>query len=211
MHEGRPGGSESSAESYGDVDAGPFSGLTVVEFGQFVVGPFCAQFLADGGARVIKVEPPEGDSYRLTDTIGPLESRQYITKNRGKASIAIQLSNPRSDEVLKRLIEIADVVIVNMRQETVEKRRLRYEDVAEISPRVVYGAVTAFGSAGPEASYPGMDVVVQARSGMLLALGAERDGVPFHSEVQVADYTTAMLLLTGIASALYTRAATGRG
>ena len=72
---------------------GPFTGVTVLEIGQFIVVPFCAQLLADGGARVIKVEPPTGDSYRSSDQIGPMESRQFIMKNRGKESVGLRLGD----------------------------------------------------------------------------------------------------------------------
>lgn len=192
--------------------SGPFTGITVVEFGQFVVVPFCTQLLADAGARVIKVEPPGGDSYRSwPDQLAPRETRQFLIKNRGKQSIALDLSHPRASEVVHALVEAADVVLVNLSPAAVARRGLDYESLATVNPRIVYGAVTAYGQVGPEASSPGMDVVVQARSGLLTALGAEQDGIPLHSEVQVADYSTAMLLYGGIASALFVRERTGEG
>lgn len=190
---------------------GPFAGLTVLEIGQFIVVPFCAQFLADGGARVIKVEPPVGDSYRSMDPIAPMESRQFIIKNRGKESVALRLGHPDANDVLRQLVAMADVVLVNMRAETVRAHGLTYDEVREINPRVVYGSVTAFGNSGPEAGLPGMDVVVQARSGLLHALGAEKNGVLYHSEVQIADYSSSLLLLAGISSALFARERTGEG
>lgn len=191
---------------------GPFDGLTVVEFGQFVVVPFCSQLMADAGARVIKVEPPTGDNYRSWPAqLAPNETRQFLIKNRGKQSVSIDLSHPDSAQVVRALIEAADVVLVNLSPSAVTRRGLDYESVAKMNPRVVYGAVTAYGQVGPEAPLPGMDVVVQARSGLLMSLGAERDGVPLHSEVQVADYSAAILLFGGIASALYVREKTGIG
>jgi crotonobetainyl-CoA:carnitine CoA-transferase CaiB-like acyl-CoA transferase len=192
--------------------SGPFDGLTVVEFGQFVVVPFCTQLMADGGARVIKVEPRTGDTYRnWSDQLAPGESRQFLIKNRGKQSISVDLAHDRSPEVVRMLVEAADVVLVNLSPAAVARRGLDYESLKAINPRIVYGAVTAYGQVGPEAHLPGMDVVVQARSGLLSSLGAERDGVPLHSEVQVADYSSAMLLFGGIASALYVRERTGEG
>jgi crotonobetainyl-CoA:carnitine CoA-transferase CaiB-like acyl-CoA transferase len=189
----------------------PFEGLTVVEFGQFVVVPFASQFLADGGARVIKVEPPSGDTYRSADPIAPNESRSFITKNRGKESLVLRLGEPAARTVIERLVRTADVVLVNMRRQTVEKRGLTYDDIKALNPRVVYGSVTAFGKRGPEAEYAGMDVVAQARGGLMQALGSERDGIGFHSEVQVADYTAALLLLSGITTALFARERLGVG
>lgn len=192
--------------------SGPFDGITVVEFGQFVVVPFCTQMLADGGARVIKVEPPSGDSYRSwPDPLAPRETRQFLIKNRGKESLSLDLSHPRAAEVVRTLVEAADVVLVNLSPSAVVRRGLDYDSLAAINPTVIYGAVTAYGQVGPEAHRPGMDVVVQARSGLLSSLGAEQDGVPLHSEVQVADYSSAMLLFGGIASALYVRERTGLG
>ncbi|MHA6616344.1 CaiB/BaiF CoA transferase family protein [Pseudonocardia sp. DLS-67] len=191
---------------------GPFHGITVVEFGQFVVVPFCAQLLADGGARVIKVEPPAGDAYRSGPApLAPGETRQFLVKNRGKQSIAIDLGHPRAQPVVHRLVELADVVLVNLSPAAVRRRGLDYESVAARNPRLVYGAVSAYGHVGPEAGLPGMDVVVQARSGLMSSLAAEVDGLPHHSEVQAADYSTAMLLFGGIAAALYARERTGRG
>jgi len=192
--------------------SGPFDGITVVEFGQFVVVPFCAQLLADAGARVIKVEPVSGDPYRAwPDQLAPGETRQFLTRNRGKESIAIDLANPRSRDVVQALVGKADVVLVNLSPAAVRRRRLDYESISALNPRVVYGAVSAFGHVGPEAGLPGMDVVVQARSGLLSSLAAEEDGLPHHSEVQVADYVTAIMLFGGIAAALYVREHTGRG
>lgn len=192
--------------------SGPFEGLTVVEFGQFVVVPFTAQLLADAGARVIKVEPLAGDNYRAWDDgIGETESRQYLIKNRGKESVAIDLGHERAPEVVRALVASADVVLVNLSPAAVRRRGLDYDTLRAINPRVVYGAATAYGQVGPEAPLPGMDVVVQARSGLLSSLGAQVDGVPLHSEVQVADYSAALLLFGGIASALYARERTGAG
>lgn len=192
--------------------SGPFEGVTVVEFGQFVVVPFCTQLLADGGARVIKVEPPSGDSYRSwPDQLGAGETRQFLIKNRGKQSLSLDLAHPRAPEVVRALVEAADVVLVNLSPSAVARRGLDYDSLAKINPGIIYGAVTAYGQVGPEAHLPGMDVVVQARSGLLASLGAEQDGVPLHSEVQVADYSTAMLLYGGIASALFVRERTGTG
>ena len=192
--------------------SGPYAGLTVVELGQFVVVPFCAQLLADAGARVIKVEPLTGDSYRSwEDGLGETQSRQFLIKNRGKESVAVDLGHPDGAQVVRRLLEVADVVLVNLSPAAVRRRGLDYESVREVNPRIVYGAVSAYGHVGPEAPLPGMDVVVQARSGLLTSLGAERDGVPHHSEVQVADYASSLLLFGGIGAALYARERTGEG
>lgn len=191
--------------------SGPFDGLTVVEFGQFVVAPFCAQMMADAGARVIKVEPLTGDSYRSELQVAPMESRQFLIKNRGKESIALSLSHPDAAPVVRGLIEAADVVLVNLSPAATSRRGLDYDSVAQINPRVIYGAVTAYGHTGPEASLPGMDVVVQARSGVMSSLAAEHDGLPHHSEVQLADYSSAIMLFGAVSAALFHRESTGEG
>lgn len=190
---------------------GPFAGITVVEVGRFVSVPFCAQMLADGGARVIKVEPLEGDPYRSTHPVAPGESRQFLIKNRGKESLPLDFAAPDGRAVLERLIAGADVVLANLSPRAARRNGLDYESVRALRPDVVFGTVTGFGRRGPDADLAGMDVVAQARSGLLAALGAERDGVPHHSEVQAADYAASLLLFGGIASALYVRQATGGG
>lgn len=192
--------------------AGPFAGLTVVELGQFVVVPVAAMQLAHGGARVIKVEPPAGDNYRRSHPVVGDESRHFLAKNRGKESISLRIGAPGVAEVLQRLFARADLVLSNMSPGALARHQLDYESVREVNPRVIYGTVSAFGHVGPEAPLPGMDVVAQARSGLLLALGAESaDGLPVHSEVQAADYATSLLLLAGLTTALYARERTGEG
>lgn len=191
---------------------GPFAGVTVLEIGQFVVVPFCSQMMADMGAHVVKVEPRTGDAYRSwNDGLGETESRQFLIKNRGKESVAVDLAHPRANEAIEALVRAADVVMVNLSPSAVRRRGLDYESLRAVNPRIVYGAATAYGSVGPEADLPGMDVVVQARSGLLSSLGAETDGVPTHSEVQAADYSAALLLLGGVSAALYVRERTGQG
>lgn len=193
------------------MGAGPFAGLTVVEIGQFVVVPVASMQLAHGGARVIKVEPPEGDNYRRAVPVIEDESRHYVTKNRGKESISLRIGAEGIDEVLRRLFARADVVLTNMSPDALARHELDYESVRRANRRVIYGAVSAFGHLGAEARLPGMDVAAQARSGLLLAMAAERDGLPVHSEVQGADYATSLLLLAGISTALFARERTGEG
>ena len=190
---------------------GPFEGVTVVEVGRFVSVPFCAQLLADGGARVIKVEPITGDPYRSAYPITTGESRQFLIKNRGKESLPLDFASPEGREVLESLVGQADVVLANLSPSAAKRNGLDYDAIRRVKPDIIYGTVTGFGRRGPDAALAGMDVVAQARSGLLTALGAERDGVPHHSEVQAADYAASMLLFGGIASALYVRQKTGEG
>jgi crotonobetainyl-CoA:carnitine CoA-transferase CaiB-like acyl-CoA transferase len=187
-------------------EVGPFHGLLVVELGQFVVVPVCGQHLADGGARVIKVEPVTGDAYRQLNTVAPGESRHYLAKNRGKESVALDLGTRAGRDIVERLVARADVVLTNMSPGALERNRLRWDDLRSLNSHLVYGVVSAFGHRGPEAGRTGMDVVAQARSGLMWALGAtDDDGLPLHSEVQAADYTTSLLLLSGVSAALLAR------
>jgi crotonobetainyl-CoA:carnitine CoA-transferase CaiB-like acyl-CoA transferase len=187
---------------------GPFAGLRVVEFGRFIAAPYCAQLLADGGADVIKVEPLDGDDARRNGTrISGTEARQFLNKNRGKRAIAADLSNPDVLSAICRLCERADVVIVNFRPGQARKLGLQYEPLARANPRLIYAANTGYGSQGPLAGAPGMDMVLQGYSG--LAHAGERG--PEALMDPIIDYTAALLMSFGIATALYQRAQSGRG
>jgi crotonobetainyl-CoA:carnitine CoA-transferase CaiB-like acyl-CoA transferase len=189
----------------------PFDGVTVLEFGQFVAIPYAAQMLADGGAHVIKIEPPEGEPSRHLAPLVPGESRHFIMRNRGKHSLPLDLKHPDAREILDALLARADVVLTNMRPGLAAELSLEHEQLAPRFPRIVVGSVTAFGTRGPDAALAGMDLVVQARSGLLTTNGKLTDGLPATGESPVADYMAASLVAFGVASALYQRAQTGRG
>jgi crotonobetainyl-CoA:carnitine CoA-transferase CaiB-like acyl-CoA transferase len=189
----------------------PFDGVTVLEFGQFVAIPYAAQMLADGGARVIKIEPPEGEPSRHLAPLAPGESRHFIMRNRGKHSLPLDLKHPDAREILGALLARADVVLTNMRPGLAADLGLEHEQLAPRFPRIIVGSVTAFGTRGPDAALAGMDLVVQARSGLLTTNGKLTDGLPATGESPVADYMAASLVAFGVASALYQRAQTGRG
>ena len=189
----------------------PFAGLEVVEFGQFIAVPFCAQLLAEGGAHVIKVESLEGDPVRNLAPLAPGETRHFISRNRGKHTLPLDLRHPGARPVIDRLVARADVVLTNFRPGLAEELGLDYKSLAPRHPRVVVGNVSAFGRRGPDAKLAGMDMVVQARSGLMATLGRLDGGVPTAGDAPVADYTCAMILAFGIASALLRRERTGRG
>ena len=189
----------------------PFAGLEVVEFGQFIAVPFCAQLLAEGGAHVIKVESLEGDPVRHLAPLAPGETRHFISRNRGKHTLPLDLRHPGAREVIERLVARADVVLTNFRPGLAEELGLDYASLAPRHPRVVVGNVSAFGRRGPDARLAGMDMVVQARSGLMATLGRMEHGVPTAGDAPVADYTCAMTLAFGIAAALLRRERTGLG
>ena len=189
----------------------PFAGIRVVEFGQFVAVPFCAQRLAEGGARVIKVEALEGDPTRQLQQWAPNETRIFISRNRGKHSLPLNLRDPGARPVIDALLRWADVALMNFRPGLAEKLGLDAATLCDTHPRLVVGSVSAFGSLGPEADLAGMDIVVQARTGLMAANGRTVDGRPAPGDPVSADYMCAMSLAFGVASALLRRERTGRG
>src|SRR5437899_12755659 len=192
-------------------NARPFAGIEVVEFGQFIAVPFCAQVLAEGGAHVIKIESIEGDPVRQLAPLAPGETRHFISRNRGKHSLPLDLRHPSAGPVVERLLARADVVLTNFRPGLAAELGLDWPTLAPRYPRLVVGNVSAFGRRGPAARLAGMDLVVQARSGLMAASGRIQDGVPTGGENPAVDYMCAMLLSFGVASALLRRATTGRG
>ena len=192
-------------------DARPFAGVRVVEFGQFVSVPFCGQLLAEGGATVIKVEALTGDPTRLLRQIAPLETRIFLSRNRGKRSLPLALREPGAKPVIERLLEWADVALMNFRPGLDRELGLDPDTLRRRFPRLVSGSVTAFGKEGPEADLAGMDIVVQARTGLMAANGRVVDGRPAPGDPVSADYMCAMSLAFGIASALLRRERTGVG
>jgi len=191
--------------------ARPFAGVEVVEFGQFIAVPFCAQLLADGGAHVTKIESLEGDPVRQLSPLAPGETRHFISRNRGKHSLPLDLRHPRAREVVDRLLGRADVVLTNFRPGLAEEMGLDAPTLGPRFPRLIVGNVSAFGRHGPDAALAGMDLVVQARSGLMASLGKVRDGVPATGEAPVADYICALSLAFGVSAALLRRERTGRG
>ncbi|MBI5948252.1 MAG: CoA transferase [Chloroflexi bacterium] len=189
----------------------PFAGVTVVEFGQFIAVPYCAQLLADGGAHVIKVESLEGDPVRHLAPLAPGETRHFISRNRGKHVLPLDLKHESARPVIEALLQHADVVLTNLRPGVAAEVGLDYESLHRRFPRLVVGNVTAFGHFGPDAGLAGMDYVIQARSGLMAANGRIRDGLPLAGDPPIADYMCAMMLSFGVASALFRREQTGKG
>ena len=193
------------------IRAQPFDGVTVLELGQFVAVPWAGQVLADGGAHVIKIEPPEGEPSRHIAPLARHESRHFVIRNRGKHSLPLDLKHPDARPILDALLARADVVLINMRPGLAAELGIEYEQLAPRHPRLIVGSVTAFGPRGPDAALAGMDMVVQARSGLMVTGGKMSNGLPTTGESPIADYMAAALLAFGVASALFRRERTGRG
>jgi formyl-CoA transferase len=193
-----------------------FSGLKVVEIASFIAAPAAATMLSDFGADVIKVEPPGlGDPQRLLSSVPPSPAApgnySWHLANRNKRGVSVDLKSEAGTEILKRLVEWADVVITNFPHGTREALHLGYEEVSGWNPRVIYADITGFGDAGPDARLPGFDLTAfWSRSGLLASTrdaGAPPTSPPWGS----GDYTTATAIYAAITTALYHRERTGRG
>ena len=192
-------------------DNQPFHGMKIVEFGQFVAVPFCGQLLAEGGADVIKVESLQGDPNRQMGEISPNDSRIFISRNRGKRSLPLKLSDSAAKPVIDALVASADVVLMNFRPGLAEQMGLGSDNLLKAHPRLIIGEITPFGKRGPDAGLAGMDIVVQARSGLMAAMGRIVDDRPAPGEPVISDYMAATSLAFGISSALLRRERTGKG
>jgi crotonobetainyl-CoA:carnitine CoA-transferase CaiB-like acyl-CoA transferase len=187
-------------------------GLLVVDFTRVVAGPACTQSLADFGAEVIKIENPDGGddtrSYEHADLAG--ESAAFISLNRNKRGIALDLTKPEAREVARELIAKADVVVENFSSGVMDRFGLDYASVASTNPRLVYCSISAYGRRGPFASRPGFDPITQAESGFM-SLNGFPDGPPLRTGPPAIDMVTGMSACNAILLALLARDRLGRG
>ena len=194
------------------VDAGPLTGVRVVDFTEYIAGPYATMMLADMGAEVIKVEPVTGDHWRHQAPALPNESRVFVGLNRGKRSVALDVWDPKGRELAHRLVATADVVALNYRPGVPQELSLDYETVRELNPAVIYVDITAFGRQGPYSHRGGFDLLSQAVAGVMAYEARVDQGAPAGVRtVAVADLSTAFFTAFAIASALYRRKETGRG
>ncbi|NEI70377.1 CoA transferase [Rhizobium lusitanum] len=195
-------------------EEGLLSGIVVLDMSQFLAGPMAALRLGDLGARVIKIERPDGgDLCRrlyLSDTEIGGDSTLFHAINRGKESFAVNMKDENDLRELRTLIAKADVVIQNFRPGVIERLGLDYAAVAAINPRIVYGSITGYGPDNEWRHFPGQDLLAQARSGVMWLNGEADDGpVPFG--LAVADMLAGNLLVQAILAGLVRRGVTGRG
>ncbi len=184
----------------------PLEGVTVADFGQFIAGPLVGQLLSDLGARVVKVEPIQGDAARAASDLG---SAMIQTNNRDKQSLALDLRRPEGFEIARRLLVASDVLIENMRPGAMDRLNLSAESVNAINPRLVYLSITAFGK-GEQQPRPGLDIAAQAESGMMSVTG-EANGGPLRVGFTVVDNATGYAATAAVLAALLKRERTGRG
>jgi CoA:oxalate CoA-transferase len=189
-------------------------GLTVLDMSQFLSGPFAALRLGDLGARVIKIERPDGgDLCRrlyLTDTEIGGDSTLFHAINRGKLGFAADFKNPSDVAAVKSLIARADVMVQNFRPGVVERLGLDYESAKAVNPRIVYASISGYGEEGPWAMLPGQDLLAQARSG-LMWLNGDRDQGPVPFGLAIADLLAGGAIVQGALAALVRRFRTGEG
>ena len=191
---------------------GPLDGIKIIEFTQIIAAPFGGMLLADMGAEIIKVEPLEGEPWRLHTEFIPKESKTFIGLNRGKKSLPLDLQSPDGLEIAQKLVADADVVIINARPDVPKNLGIDYETLSQINPKIIYCDNTAFGRRGPHGYRPGYDLIVQAMSGLLAADNKVVDGVPQQvTATAVADYTTGVAIAWGVSAALFSREKTGKG
>ena len=191
---------------------GPLAGMKVIELAHIMAGPACGMMLADMGADVIKVEKPDGDDSRRflpPDIKG--ESAAFMMMNRNKRGIALDLKAPDAIEVLKTLLDSADVVIENYRHDTMDRLGLGYETLRASNPGLVYCAVSGFGRTGPYAERGGFDLIAQGMSGLMSITGEGPGRPPVKPGAPIADITAGFLAALGCTAAYAHAQATGQG
>ncbi|MBS3975409.1 MAG: CoA transferase [Syntrophomonadaceae bacterium] len=190
---------------------GPLAGITVLDLTKILAGPFCTMQLADFGANVIKVEPLGiGDEAR---SIGPHvygESAYFVSINRNKKSIALNIKHPRGKKLFQDMVRKTDILVENFRPGTMERLGLSYKDLLAINPSLIYATCSGFGQTGPYAPRPAYDATVQAMGGLMYVTG-EKGGSPTRVGISISDLTAGLYLAIGVLLALVHRQKTGEG
>jgi crotonobetainyl-CoA:carnitine CoA-transferase CaiB-like acyl-CoA transferase len=201
----------------------PLNGIRVLDLSRVLAGPWCGQILADLGAEVIKIERPMmGDDTRewgppfLTDKDGKetRESAYFLSANRGKRSVTVDITKEAGRELIRDLARKCDILIENYKVGDLTGKGLGYDDVARVNPGIIYCSITGFGQTGPRAQEPGYDYLAQGMGGFMSITGVadgEPGAGPQRAGLAVADLTTGMYSVIGIMAALRHRDATGRG
>lgn len=201
---------ENTFETAGS-NTGPLAGVNVIDLTQHLAGPFASQILGDLGARIIKIEPLQGDSTR---DIGPYFadglSAYFFSTNRNKESVCLNLKTEGGKEAFLSLVANADVVIENFRPGTLEKLGIGYETLSGVNPKIVVCAITGFGQDGPYVNHPAFDIIVQALSGGM-SLTGEQGGKPVRSGLPIGDLCAGMYGVIGVLTGLFRRSVEGHG
>jgi len=182
----------------------PLSDIKVLDLSRVLAAPYSAQMLSDLGADVIKVEAMGGDDTRIWGT------HYFRAVNRGKRSIAVNLKDPRGQEIVRRLARRSDVLLENFKVGDLARFGLDYERLSQDNPGLIYLSVTGFGQTGPRAAQPGYDTIIQGMTGIMTLCG-EPDRPPARAGLPVVDVMSGMVSTIGILSALHERATSGKG
>jgi crotonobetainyl-CoA:carnitine CoA-transferase CaiB-like acyl-CoA transferase len=185
-------------------------GITVLDATQVMAGPYCAMLLADMGARVIKVEPPAGDSSRLMAGTRGDDSPAFNAVNRGKLGIVLDLNQQQARDVFARLARSSDIVVENFRPGVMAKLGLDYATLSNDDPRLIYASISGHGQTGPWAHKGGFDLIAQGLSGLMSVTGHPGQA-PAKIGVPITDLGAGMFALIGILAALHHRSQTGKG
>jgi crotonobetainyl-CoA:carnitine CoA-transferase CaiB-like acyl-CoA transferase len=189
----------------------PLDGVRILELGQIIAGAYGSQVLSDLGAEVIKVETPEGDLGRIP-SVAPYrgESGLFLTFNRNKKSIVVNLKADEGRQIFYDLVKTADVVIDNFRPGVLERLKIDYETLKAIKPDIIQCSVTGFGEAGEYKDFPAVDIIIQAISGYM-AITGEPGRPPVRTGIPIADLSGGIFSCKAILAALFDRERTGKG
>lgn len=192
--------------------AGALGNVKILDLSRVLAGPYCTMILGDLGAEVLKVEAPGGSDE--TRNWGPPfkydVSAYYLSANRNKKAITVDLKSEKGVEIIKKLVSESDVIINNFKTGTMDRFGLGYEVLAQLNPRIVYCSITGFGETGPDRNMPGYDFIIQAMSGLMSITGTKGSG-PQKSGVAIVDVLTGLYACIGIQAALLERVQSGRG
>jgi len=189
----------------------PLQGIVVIDLTRILSGPFCTMLMADFGADVIKIETPGcGDESRLLGPYIKNESAYFMSVNRGKQSVTLNLKSEEGREILKKLIAKADILVENYRPGTMDKWGLSYEDVKKINSKLIYLSISGFGHSGPYMKHPAYDITIQGMSGVM-SLTGQAGGPPTRVGTSIGDIVPGLFATVGVMMALYHRSMTGEG
>ena len=190
---------------------GPLKNLLVIDLTRVLVGPYCTMILSDLGARVIKIEAPEtGDDSRKFGPFIKDFSAYFMSLNRGKESIALNLKNNEDKKIFEKILAKADILVENFKPGTLEKWGYGWKNITEKFPRLIYASASGFGQTGPLKELPAYDMVVQGMGGLMSVTG-HPNSEPTRVGTSIGDITAGLFTAIGINAALYDREKTGKG
>lgn len=194
------------------MKSGALNDVRVIDLSRILAGPYCTMLLADMGAEVLKVEQPgSGDGSRQWGPpwVGD-QSAYFMSVNRNKKSMTLNLKHPEGQEILKKLLSDADILVENFKPGTLKKMGLDYESLSAEFPRLIYCSITGYGQTGPYKDRPGFDFMIQAQGGLMSVTGPA-DGPPYKVGVAIVDITAGLYAINAILAALHYRTQTGEG